>query len=68
MLYCKSAEVCRLVGIPYSLLISLLRHGKLAPLAKDSSGDFVWCDDDIVRLWKAVTHSRRKLQVELAHA
>ncbi len=57
----KTLPMCRQEGIGYWTLVGLLRSGKLAPPAKDSSGDYVWTPEDIVRVRAALaTIQRRK--------
>jgi hypothetical protein len=38
----KTAAVARELGVSYCRLFGLIRYGKLAPPARDSSGHYVW--------------------------
>jgi hypothetical protein len=59
MLPRKTPQAAREAGIPLTHLYSLLRTGKLAPPAKDSSGHYVWSDADLERIFQALDRNRR---------
>jgi hypothetical protein len=63
LLYLKSPAAARELGITYSTLSNLIRHGHIAPPPKDSSGDFVWLPEDLERV-RAVLAARRPRQLE----
>jgi hypothetical protein len=60
MLPRKTPQAAREAGIPLTHLYSLLRTGKLAPPAKDSSGHYVWSDADVARIFQALAGDRRQ--------
>jgi hypothetical protein len=60
MLPRKTPRAAREAGITLTNLYSLLRSGKLAPPAKDSSGHFVWLDADLERLLRVLDAERRR--------
>jgi hypothetical protein len=45
--YLKSSAAARALGVPYYRLFELIRSGKLPPPPKDTSGDYVWSEQDI---------------------
>jgi hypothetical protein len=45
--YLKSTAAARQLGVTYSRLFTLIREGKEVPPAKDSSGDYVWTEQDV---------------------
>jgi hypothetical protein len=45
--YVKTPVAAQYLEISYSRLMSLLRHGKICPPRKDSSGDYVWTEEDL---------------------
>ena len=45
--YRKTPAAARELGIPYTRLVNWLRSGRLAPPGRDTSGDYVWTDDDM---------------------
>jgi len=47
MQYRKTPAVARQLGVSYWRLFGLLRTGRLTPPDKDSSGDYVWTDQDV---------------------
>jgi len=44
----KTPVAARLLHVPYTRLMSLLRHGKIPAPSKDSSGDYQWSQADLV--------------------
>jgi hypothetical protein len=58
----KTSDVMRQEGVGYWWLMTRIRSGKLPPPRKDSSGDFVWSDEDIarVRQLKALPKRQRR--------
>jgi hypothetical protein len=65
--YRKTPLAARELGVPYYVLIGLMRYGKLEPPGRDSSGDFVWTDDDMARA-RQVLAARRPRRGEPIHA
>ncbi len=63
MTYRKTGAAADEIGVPPYRLADLIRARKLAPPAKDSSGDFVWTDEDIARAREALAAGRRKAAV-----
>ena len=55
----KTKEAARQLGISYWHLISLLRSEKLQAPPKDSSGDFVWTEQDLDAARRALEVGRR---------
>jgi hypothetical protein len=45
--YVKTPVAARRLNVSYSHLMSLLRHGKIRPPEKDSSGDYLWSERDL---------------------
>jgi hypothetical protein len=43
----KTPVAARRLNIPYSRLMSLIRHAKIVPPQKDSSGDYCWTEEDL---------------------
>jgi len=58
--FLKTAAVARALGISYASLFKLIRNGRIAPPARDSSGDYIWMPDDVERA-KAALAKRRKV-------
>lgn len=56
----KSPEAALAANTSYTRLMSLIRYGKLAAPAKDSSGDYVWTDADIERVKQAINSTRKE--------
>ncbi len=56
----KTGFVWRKLGVPLSRLRSLFATGRLAPLEKDSSGDYIWSEADIEAARKALAVDRRR--------
>jgi DNA-binding transcriptional MerR regulator len=54
----KSGEVSRQLGVSYSKLVALLRENKIAPPAKEGSGQYVWGEDDVERARQALARRR----------
>jgi hypothetical protein len=55
----KTPVAAKQLNVPYSQVISLLRHGKIAAPAKDSSGDYIWTEADITAAREALLRGRR---------
>lgn len=47
MTICKTPVAARELGISYHRLFGMLRSAKLTPPQKDSSGDYIWTEDDM---------------------
>jgi hypothetical protein len=60
MSYLKSRAVADSLGVSYYRLFELLRSKRLAPPRKDSSGDYVWTQDDVQRARLALKGRHRK--------
>lgn len=59
----KTATAARELGISYSRLHGLLRAEKMAAPQKDTSGDYVWTDEDLEAARRAmVLDYRRKVE------
>ena len=61
MLPRKSPIAAIELGISYDRLVSLLRSRKITPPQKDTSGDYLWSDEDLnaARLALALSDRRR---------
>ena len=57
--FLKTPVVADLLGIGYYQLIGLLRSRRLTPPEKDTSGDYVWTEEDVERARQALTSGRR---------
>jgi hypothetical protein len=60
MRFLKTPALARELGVPYWRLINLLRFDKIVPPARDSSGDFLWSDADIMRARQALEPIHRE--------
>jgi hypothetical protein len=60
MPYMKSRDVADLLGCPYYRLTDLLRSRKIPRPQKDSSGDYVWVDQDVTRARQALQECRQR--------
>jgi hypothetical protein len=58
MLPRKSPAAARELGISYHRLVSLLRSDKLPRPEKDSSGDYVWTEEDLAAAREALSMGR----------
>lgn len=57
----KTPIAARQLKIPYSRLMSLLRYGKIPAPHKDSSGDYLWAENDLAAARRALEdRSNRK--------
>jgi hypothetical protein len=54
--FVKTPIAARRLNVPYSRLMSLLRYGKIDPPQKDSSGDYLWTEEDLVAARHALEH------------
>lgn len=63
MLPRKSPTAAVELGISYHQLINLLRSRKITPPQKDSSGDYLWSDDDLAAARLALTLSERRRSI-----
>ena len=61
-MYRKTPVAAREVPAPYSRLMSLLRLNKIPAPIKDSSGDFLWSDEDIARAREAIRELDQRRQ------
>jgi hypothetical protein len=53
-------QAARELGWSITRLRSLIANGKIEPPEKDSSGDYVWSDDDLERARQAAAIDRRR--------
>jgi hypothetical protein len=65
MPYRKTPVAAKEVGLKYHQLIGLLRYGHIDPPQRDSSGDFIWTDEDMARV-RAALAARGKREVASA--
>jgi DNA-binding transcriptional MerR regulator len=62
MAFFKTKAVADLLGITYHRLFELIRSNKIPSPQKDSSGDYVWTEQDIERARHALAARRRPQQ------
>lgn len=55
----KTRQAAAELAISYCRLMSLIRCDKVAPPAKDSSGDYLWTEADIAAAREALKVDRR---------
>lgn len=62
----KSRFAAKELGISYHQLFALLRYDRMTPPQKDTSGDYVWTDDDLDAARRALAemHGRRRSKNE----
>jgi hypothetical protein len=60
MTHRKSPAAAKELGISYYRLIGLLRSEKVKPPRKDSSGDYLWSDQDLAAARVALSVDRRR--------
>lgn len=63
MPYRKTPVAARELGTTYHRLIGLIRFSKMVPPERDSSGDYVWTDDDMARARQALAIDHRRKAV-----
>jgi hypothetical protein len=56
----KTPVAAQRLNVPYYRLISLLRCRKIAPPSKDSSGDYLWTEEDLEAARRALGCGPRK--------
>jgi DNA-binding transcriptional MerR regulator len=56
----KTSAAASALQVPYYTLMALLRYGRITPPQKDSSGDYVWTDDDLERARIALANRGRR--------
>jgi hypothetical protein len=56
----KTAVAVRQLGTTYHRLMGLIRFAKIDPPARDSSGDYLWNEQDIERARQALQVDRRR--------
>jgi hypothetical protein len=64
----KTPIAARELGVSYHRLINLVRFGKIVPPLRDTSGDYLWTDDDLGRARAALATVRRPKQQGAVHA
>jgi hypothetical protein len=55
----KTPIAAQMLNVSYSHLMSLLRYRKICPPQKDSSGDYVWTEDDLAAARRAFENPQR---------
>jgi hypothetical protein len=55
----KTPVAAQELGVPYYVLMGLIRYGKIKAPARDSSLDFIWDDADMERARAALAKRRR---------
>jgi hypothetical protein len=68
MPYRKTPVAARELEVKYYQLIGLIRYGHIDPPQRDSSGDYIWTDDDLARARAALQARRRRPSQEAARA
>ena len=63
MSYRKTPVAARELGETYHRLMGLIRFNKIKPPERDSSGDYVWTDEDLARAREALQVGRRRKAV-----
>jgi hypothetical protein len=58
--YRKSPVAAREVGTTYVGLFNLIRHGKIAAPEKDSSGDYIWTEQNLAAARQALEARRQR--------
>jgi hypothetical protein len=62
--YRKTPVAARELGTTYHRLIGLIRFNKIDPIpARDTSGDFIWGDEDMDRARQALAAARRGKEI-----
>ena len=56
----KTPVAARVLEVPYHRLISLLRDAKINPPPKDSSGDYVWGEQDLAAARQALARRQQR--------
>lgn len=62
----KSPLAAKELGISFYRLHGLLRADKITPPQKDSSGDYIWTDEDLERARRALAENDRRKQGTIA--
>jgi hypothetical protein len=60
----KSGAVAATLGVPYYKLIDLIRFSRIGAPEKDSSGDYLWTDEDVERARRVLAARRPRRQEE----
>jgi hypothetical protein len=55
----KTPVAAKELGVPYYVLMGLIRYEKIPIPARDSSLDFIWNDADMARAREALSKRRR---------
>jgi hypothetical protein len=58
--YWKTPGAAAELGENYTRIINLIRFQKMDPPEKDSSGDYVWTEQDLERARAALARGRRR--------
>jgi hypothetical protein len=56
----KTPVAARILAVPYHCLIGLLRDGKMIPPSKDSSGDYLWAEEDLAAARQALARRQQR--------
>jgi hypothetical protein len=59
----KTMGVARLLGVPYHVVITLVRSSKIPAPEKDEAGDFQWTEQDIERARQVIAARRKKREI-----
>jgi hypothetical protein len=60
-MYRKTTAVAAMLGVTPDRLNGQIRQGRLKPApAKDTSGDYIWTDEDIANAKTALTTPKRR--------
>jgi hypothetical protein len=62
----KTPVAARELKVSYSTLINLVRFDKITPPQRDSSGDYLWFDEDLQRARDAIAKLQRRKAVPVA--
>lgn len=61
----KTPAAAQAIPTTYLGLINLIRYGKIPRPPKDSSGDYVWSDEDLERARQAIKARRKGKATEV---
>jgi hypothetical protein len=64
----RSSDILDRFGISYTALTYLLRNRHISTPARDSSGTFVWTDENVEEVRQALAKRRKASKAELASA
>jgi hypothetical protein len=58
----KTPAAALTLGVPYTQLMSLVRYRKVQPPAKDSSGHYIWSEEDLEAVRRVLGRADGPLQ------